>query len=328
LDDAGNVGDDAARNGDEAAQHRAEYEAARDKPAAERTAEERAAITREHVRLVNEDPVWRAEHYDKWGPGKRNNVEDLVDGQELPQIVQTPSGEWIAKHDLPNGPTEVKFNPDHLGPETAPDHSVPHLDEAARNRRLSVDLLNAERRFEEMPSVKHEEELAKARAAYDEHLEGVANNSKHSERLGEAAARHHVIPEKFAGAERMELPQTPNGANMFDDVYKLNEDGHYLIVEEKAPAGDLDWRQGKADPDPADPTAHDGGAQGMRVKQGTRPYIRTILAEMTSRGGKDAEIAAKLRAALRDGKLQYVLVKASDNPGHSYAGATIEHLKI
>ena len=43
---------------------------------------------------------------------------------------------------------------------------------------------------------------------------------------------------------------------------------------------------------------------------------------------EDAEIAAKLRAALRDGKLQYVLVKASDNPGPSYAGATIEHLKI
>ncbi|MGM0359353.1 hypothetical protein ACNFRX_05000 [Streptomyces griseoaurantiacus] len=328
VDDAGHAADEAGHHGDEAAQHRAEYEAAREKPAAERTAEERAAITREHVRLINEDPAWRAQHYDKWGPGKRNNVEDLVDGQELPQIVETPNGDWIAKHDLPNGPTEVRFNPDRLGPETAPQHSMPHLDEAARNRRLSVDLLNAERKFEETPSVKNQEELAKARAAYDEHLEGVPNNSKHSEKLGEAAARHHVIPEKFAGSERMDLPQTPNGANMFDDVYKLKEDGHYLIVEEKAPAGDLDWRQGKADPDPADPTAHDGGAQGMRVKQGTRPYIRTILAEMTNRGGKDAEIAAKLRAALRDGKLQYVLVKASDNPGPSYAGATIEHLKI
>lgn len=50
----------------------------------------------------------------------------------------------------------------------------------------------------------------------------------------------------------------------------------------------------------------------MKVKQGTRPYIRTILAEMTNRGGKDAEIASKLRTALREGKLQYVLVKAVD----------------
>jgi hypothetical protein len=115
---------------------------------------------------------------------------------------------------------------------------------------------------------------------------------------------------------------------MFDAVYNLGDDGHYVIVEEKAPSADLDWRQGKNDPDPADPTADDGGAQGMRVKQGTRPYIRTILAEMTRRGGRDAEIAANLRAALRDGKLQYVLVKASDNASHSYAGATIEHLKI
>ncbi|GAT85060.1 hypothetical protein [Streptomyces sp. F-3] len=57
--------DDAARNADEAAKHRAEYEAAREKPASERTPEERAAITREHVRLANEDPVWRAKYYDK-----------------------------------------------------------------------------------------------------------------------------------------------------------------------------------------------------------------------------------------------------------------------
>ncbi|EYT84199.1 hypothetical protein CF54_02880, partial [Streptomyces sp. Tu 6176] len=319
---------DAGHHTDEAARHRAEYEAAREKPADERTAEERAAVTREHVRLFNEDPAWRAQYYDKWGPGKRNNVEQLVDGQELPQVVETPNGDWIAKHDLPSGPSEVKFNPDHLGPHTAPDHARPYLDEAARNRRLSVDLLNAEKKFETAPTPVHEAELAKAQATYDEHLKDVPNNSKHSERLGEASARHHVIPQKFPGAERIELPKTPNGANMFDDVYKLGDDGHYVIVEEKAPSGDLDWRQGKADPDPTDPSAHDGGAQGMRVKQGTRPYIRTILAEMTSRGGRDAQIAADLRAALKDGKVQYVLVKASDNPGYSYAGATIEHLKI
>jgi hypothetical protein len=191
-----------------------------------------------------------------------------------------------------------------------------------------VDLLNAEKAFDEAPSVTNAEELARAREAYDGHLKDVPNNSKLSEQLGEAAARHHVIPKEFPGAERIELPKTPNGANMFDDVYKLNDDGHYVIVEEKAPSGDLDWRKGKADPDPANPTAHDGGAQGMRVKQGTKPYIRTILAEMTNRGGKDAEIAADLRAALRDGKVQYVLVKAVDNPGHSYAGAVMERLKI
>ncbi|MEU0585751.1 hypothetical protein [Streptomyces sp. NPDC006132] len=328
ADGAAQGADGTAHHAEEAAKHRQEYEAAREKSPDERTPEERAAITREHVRLANEDPVWRAEHYDKWGLGKRNSAEKLVDGQTLPQLTQKPGGGWMAAHDLPHGPSETKFNPTHLGPDTAPVHSRPHLDDTARNRRLSVDLMNAERAFDQTPSAANADALDQARKAYDEHLEGIPNNSRHSEALGEAAARHHVIPKEFPDAERIELPKTPNGANMFDDVYKLNDDGHYLIVEEKAPSGDLDWRRGKADPDPSDPSAHDGGAHGMRVKQGTRPYIRTILAEMTNRGGKDAEIAADLRAALRDGKVQYVLVKAVDNTGHSYAGAVIEHLKI
>ncbi|WP_346017450.1 MULTISPECIES: hypothetical protein [unclassified Streptomyces] len=335
FDHAGSAGDhathgshDPAHGSDEAARHRAEYEAAREKPSDERTADERAAVTREHVRLANEDPAWRAEHYDKWGPGKRNSVDELVDGQELPQIVKDPSGRWIPTHDIPHGPTETKFNPTPFDPASAPEHSRAELNEAARNRRLSLNLLNAQKAFDAVPSSTHADALESAQKAYDTHLEGVPNNSKLSERLGEAAARHHVIPIAFDGAERLHLPKTPTGANMFDDVYKLREDGHYLIVEEKAPRGELDWRHGKADPDPLDPTAHDGGAQGMRVKQGTRPYIRTLLAEMTSRGGRDAEIATKLRTALREGKLQYVLVKAADNPGEAYAGAVMEHLKF
>ncbi|WP_330348439.1 hypothetical protein [Streptomyces sp. NBC_00582] len=334
LDDLGGLGDDAldhadglgddttppGHHGDEGTGH-GTHDGQR-----ELTVEERKRIQEEHVWKANHDEAWRETHYNEIG--RRRSAERIVDGVELPILTKDANGNWIARHDLPSGPSEVRFNPGHLGPETAAEHSRPHLDEAARNRRLSVDLINAEKKFEETPSTANAEELARAQEAYAKHLKDIPNNSKHSEHLGEAAARHHVIPKEFPGADPVELPKTPNGANMFDDVYKLGDDGHYIIVEEKAPSGDLDWRQGKSDPDPADPTVHDGGAQGMRVKQGTRPYIRTILAEMTNRGGRDAEIAADLRAALRDGKLQYVLVKASDNAGHSYAGATIEHLKI
>lgn len=46
-------------------------------------------------------------------------------------------------------------------------------------------------------------------------------------------------------------------------------------MEEKAPSNGPDWRQGKSDPDPVNPGGH-GGAQGMRVQQGTRPYIRAL----------------------------------------------------
>ncbi|MEU7100934.1 hypothetical protein AB0A66_21765 [Streptomyces longwoodensis] len=331
LGDLGDLGDDAAGHADGVGHDPAAD--AGDSPTHGShdgdhpiSAEERARIQQEHVWKANNDPDWFREHYNDIG--RRRSAERIVDDVTLPQLTKDANGNWIASHDLPHGPSETRFNPSHLGPETAPGHSRPHLDEAARNRRLSVDLLNAENKFEKTPSPENAEALQKAQAAYDKHLAGVPNNSKLSEQLGEAAARHHVIPKEFPNAEYVDLPKTPNGANMFDDLYKLGDDGEYLIVEEKAPAGDLDWRHGKADPDPLNPAAHDGGAQGMRVKQGTRPYIRTILAEMTKRGGRDAEIAADLRAALREGKLKYVLVKASDNSGYSYAGATIEHLKI
>ncbi|WP_432157703.1 hypothetical protein [Streptomyces sp. bgisy153] len=330
LDQMDGLGDDALDHADDTTtpDHASDEASGRSdhNGAQELSAAERKQIQEGHVWKANNDPAWFQEHYDEIG--RRKNAERIVDGAELPILKKDANNNWIAKHDLPSGPSETKFKPTPLGPETVPEHNVPKLDEAARNRRLSVDLLNAERAFEETPSAANAEALARAQQAYDKHLPGVPNNSKLSEQLGEAAARHHVIPKEFPTAERLELPKTPNGANMFDDVYKLGDDGNYLIVEAKAPSGDLDWRQGKADPDPSDPAAHDGGAQGMRVKQGTKPYVRTILAEMTSRGGRDAEIAADIRAALRDGKVQYVLVKAVDNPGHAYAGAVMEHLKI
>lgn len=52
----------------------------------------------------------------------------------------------------------------------------------------------------------------------------------------------------------------------------------------------------------------------------------TILAEMTSHGGRAAEIAKDLRAALKAGKPRYVIIKAKEdvNGDGLYAGAVIE----
>ncbi|MFG2342166.1 hypothetical protein [Streptomyces yangpuensis] len=167
---------------------------------------------------------------------------------------------------------------------------------------------------------------------YDKQLPGIPNNSKIAERHGERAAELHVIPNEFknCGLEPITLPKTPNGANMFDAVYALRTEDRYLVVEAKAPKGDLDWRNGRADPeDLENPNVGDnGGAQGLRVKQGTRPYLRTIFAEMMLRGGEDARIAKLLRDALKEGRLDYVLVKAKDAPGSTYAGALMERMKI
>jgi hypothetical protein len=127
----------------------------------------------------------------------------------------------------------------------------------------------------------------------------------------------------------IDLPKTPNGANMFDAAFELRGNGR-LVVEAKAPSGQLDWRHGKSDPEAPSRagSGDDGGAQGMRVKQGTRVYLRTIFAEMTARGGRDAEIAADLRQALKEGRLEYVLVKARDDVNGSYAGVDVESFKV
>ncbi|MET8517385.1 hypothetical protein, partial [Streptomyces sp. NPDC005077] len=331
ADDAAHTADDsghAADDGDTPANHTDEGTGNGHSGDRELTAAERKQIQDEHIRRANEpDGQWFAKHYDILG--RRRSIK-VVDGVELPQMVKNAEAKWISRYDLPSGPSETKFGSKPLGTDTVPDGNLPELDNAAANRKASVDLTNTAKAYDEMPTATTEEALAKAKEAYTEQVGDVPNNSKLSEALGEKAAALHVVPHEFPTAEVIELPKTPNGANMFDQVYKLGPDGERLIVEAKAPSGDLDWRHGRADPeDPANPNlGDDGGAQGMRVKQGTRLYIRTILGEMAKRGGRDAEIAAELRTALKEGKLQYVLVKAKDPVGSSYAGAMLEHLKI
>ncbi|MGW2931760.1 hypothetical protein ACWDA7_07820 [Streptomyces sp. NPDC001156] len=138
-----------AHPGADDAAHRAEYESAREKPADERTPAERAAITHEHVRLANEDPAWRAEHYDKWGMGKRNNAEELVDGQLLPRLVEKPGGGWMAAHDLPYAsPERFHLDPLERGRDTVAPHDLHHLDDVSAKRVAGMDLAHAEKAFQ------------------------------------------------------------------------------------------------------------------------------------------------------------------------------------
>lgn len=293
----------------------------------ELTPAERKAIQDEHVRKANEDPEWRKDHYDILGRRKPNI--GLVDGVELPQLARDSHGHWVAKHNLPSGPSEVRFGSKPLPRGTAPDKVLPTLDRRAAERQAYRDLMNAQRAFDGTPSAANHEALTAAQETYAKQLGDVPPNSKISENLGEDASRLHAIPHEFPGAEPIELPKTANGANMFDGAYRIKDDG-ILIAEDKAPGNDLDWRQGRADPeDPTNPhVGDDGGAAGMRVKQGTLLYLRTIMAEMTKRGGRDAELAREFRNALKTGKLRYVLVKAQEPNGSLYDGAIVEELKI
>ncbi|MFE7181777.1 hypothetical protein [Streptomyces erythrochromogenes] len=308
VDDAARTGDDAggtARDGEEPI-----------------SAERRKELQEKHVWLANNDEAWRSANYN--AINRRRHIEDHVDGVELPQLTKNADGDLISVHDLPNGPREVRLAPKSFEIDTVPDGHLPELHSAMGDRRVSANLTNAEAKLKDLDNQANRDAVTGAQKAFDARLPGVPNNSKIAEALGTKTSELHVIPQAFPDREIIHLPKTGNGANMFDAAYKLPDDWR-LVVEEKAPANGPDWRQGKADPDPLNPSDH-GGAQGMRVQQGTRPYLRTILAEMTSRGGKDAEIAADLRAALKAGRLKYVLVKAKEdlNGNGEYAGGTLE----
>lgn len=279
----------------------------------ELSAAERKRIQDEHVWKANNDPAWRDEHYDALD--RRKEASRIVDGVELPILARDASGNLVAKHDLPSGPSDVKYGRTPLGPDSVTPAHRPELDRLAKDRKVAGDLTDAKKAVEESPTPDAHDALKRAQEAYTAQLGDVPNNSKISERLGEKAAELHVVPRQFPGAEWIPLPKTPNGADMFDQVYKLGDDGSYVIVEAKAPSADLGWRRGA------------GPYQGMMVKQGTKEYVYTILDKMWARGGKDSEIANALDDALENKKLQYVLVKAQENTG-SYTGAVMEHFKI
>ncbi|APU41063.1 hypothetical protein [Streptomyces sp. TN58] len=307
--------DDATR-----AANRAEYEAAREVPAKDRSAAEIAAIEREHVRLANEDPVWRAEHYDKWGPGKRNNAEELVDGQLLPKLLKQ-DGRWVAADSIPHAhPGGFHLTPLERGADTVPPAHLTHLNEVAAKRFAGMELNKWEKAFDENPTFENARELAYAQEHYNQTVgKGVSNNTKLGEDLGEEAARRHMLLQKeFEGShEILDLPDTPNGSKRFDQLWR-DKDGNLVIVEAKSPNGVLEWRQSNGRPDI------------VKVKQGSIDYIKTIVADMKERAftsPDDARYAKEIEDALDNKTLRYVLVQANENAGQ-YAGAVLKYFKL
>ncbi|MET7314692.1 hypothetical protein ABZX83_04680, partial [Streptomyces thermoviolaceus] len=279
-----------------------------------RTAEEQQRIIEEQIHKANTDPDWFKDYYRS--DGHRHSV-DLVDknGEPLPVLAKDKHGRWIARDSMPSKQPPPRLKPEPVGTDSLSHAQIDHLNEVAKHRHVAAQLTAAEKALKEHPgdsALQHA--LDEAQKEYDKHLPGTPNNSAIAERLGEEAARVHVVPEKFPDYKPVNLPKTPNGANMFDQLYR-REDGSYLIVEAKAPQSDLIWRQGA------------GPAQGWMVRQGTSEYVHTIIAEMLTRKGADVRLAQDLLQAWKDGKLDYVLVKANENTGH-YAGATLERFPI
>jgi hypothetical protein len=273
-------------------------------------------IQDEMVWKANNDPVWYSDNY--ISDGRRRSKTTTENGVGLPQLARDNENHWISKTKLPLAPGAKLSPAKSVGADSVSDRKrTGLLNKIADHRKTSVELTNEERKFRKTPDAATERNLDKARQKYQKELGVAPNNSSIAERLGESAARYHVVPEEFRGAEWIALPRTPNGADMFDQLYRL-KDGKLLIVEAKAPSGELSWRQGR------------GPQKNRLVQQGTREYVETIIEAMKERAAKsprDGVLARDLEEALNHGKLRYVLVKAKDG-GSSYAGATLQECII
>ncbi|MFF8832652.1 hypothetical protein [Streptomyces sp. NPDC015131] len=276
-----------------------------------RSAEEKKRIQDEHVRLANEDPAWRHAHYD--ARFHRRDADRYVDGQLLPKLTELPDGRLIATNELPYADREYyRLKPKNIGLDSVRREVRSELDELAEAHKAYLDLGDAQRSHERGPTADTLRALESARAAMGDR----PNNTQIGEQLGEGAARLHAIPKAFKNAAEISLMETGNGARRFDQLYRLdNGKGDFVIVEAKAPGGTLDWRKGA------------GPESRAMVKQGTIEYVRTILHEMTKRGDPDKGIAEDMGRALRNRKVQYVLVHANDHPG-TYAGANLQYFDL
>ncbi|MGE7389909.1 hypothetical protein ACQKM2_30960 [Streptomyces sp. NPDC004126] len=134
-----------------ASRHAAEYERARSIPPEQRTPAERAAISREHVRLVNDDDAWREKNYNDIR--RRRSIYRKVDGQILPQLTKKPGGGWMNVDDLPFGDSEkFRLEPLERGRSTVPDDAdLQHLDKVADGRRAGMELTEAQTKFQADP---------------------------------------------------------------------------------------------------------------------------------------------------------------------------------
>ncbi|MFF1758780.1 hypothetical protein [Streptomyces sp. NPDC058266] len=269
-------------------------------------------IQDEMVWKANNDPVWYSANYKIDGRRRSENTKE--NGVTLPKLAKDNENHWISKNKLPSAPGAKLSPAKSVGPGSVSDGKRSDLlNKIADHRKTSVDLTNAERKFQKHGTAANGQARDQALKHYRKELGVKPNNSSISERLGESAARYHVVPEEFPGAERIPLPSTPNGADMFDQLYQL-KDGDLLVVEAKAPSGELGWRQGK------------GPHKNKLVQQCTREYAETIIEAMKERAAKslrDGKLAHDLEEALNHGKLRYVVVKAKDG-GSSYAGATLQ----
>ncbi|MFD8997143.1 hypothetical protein [Streptomyces abikoensis] len=294
------------------------------RPWEELTEAEKKDIVREQVEKANDkNSTWRDDHYTIDHRRKSLDMRDADNGYPLPHLKEDPAhpGKLIQASD---GPPPIPSKP--LGStipgirDTATPENLAKLDEAAKARQTAITLDDAaenqlhQARSEhaDSPTPESAQALEDASREYKLHHDQMG---KKSEAFGEAVAEHGVIPEHYPNSTQKTLHGPANGNDQFDQVWQ-REDGSFVVVEAKSqvstPIGD------RTLPD------------GRKAVQGSRAYFEDILRKMRERGAtieSEAELARDLRRALRDGKVEYIMVKGKP-VGDKYNGYLLKKFDL
>ncbi|MGW2571264.1 toxin glutamine deamidase domain-containing protein [Streptomyces sp. NPDC001537] len=274
-------------------------------PAA-RNSEDKKAFIRRMVDFANESRENRRKYWRK--DGQRLRLDDRIDGRELPQLKRDPDypddpDKFIAASDVPP-PVQPDYMPEETHPPvslgrhegTITPENLAALDTETNNREwtLQADRISeAEKLRAKDDHGEDSEEYKAAKRVYADTHSAVRDIG---ESHGEMAALHHAMATQHPEYVLVDVPRTGNGSDQFDQIYEdPSNPGHYIVVEAKAPTGQLGPRTGHT---------------GQKVMQGTREYFETITMVMQEGTPEQKAIADKLEAAYELGNVQYVLVQS------------------
>ncbi|WP_167158805.1 hypothetical protein [Streptomyces sp. MBT27] len=275
------------------------------------------------VERARHEPGYFEKYYKDNGYRKLSHIAD-ESGLVPPQLVRHPvTGQWIAKADEPPPIPEKYIHGGDIKRDASTvgsPRSQEILDQAARDRHTSVTADNAihpkvneaKQLYEKHPTQENLDAWTEAKA---EHAPLHEAMTKDTEAFGEAVARHHVIPEHYPDAKWETLDGPKNGNDQFDQVWK-RDDGSFVVVEAKS---SLETELGQR-----------RLPNGFNARQGSREYFEDILNEMKERGRtnpNERRLYRELRAALKQGKIDYVLVKGNPKAG-TYAGYSMRRFDL
>ncbi|EGX60934.1 hypothetical protein SZN_04853 [Streptomyces zinciresistens K42] len=275
----------------------------------------RGRLTREQIEEIqvyraNHEPGYRKQYYRKNGTRLDLELHD-ESGYTPPQLTRlSDNGPWIRAKDVPEPPKPYFRDAEyiHVGADTVTSADrLRVLQDAAWERHAAVRYDNLVSDWKAQTGAAHEQrgtvdtaaQWGEAKGAYKESHTAMGDAT---EAFGEKAAEYHYIAENYPDFEKQTLLGPKNGNDQFDQVWK-HEGGRIVVIEAKSsPDTELGRR------------TLPGGKQ---VSQGSREYFLDILQAMRKRGEHD--LVSDLRKALRDGKLEYVVVKGERNAG-TYTG--------